>query len=104
MRVALTVADFIQRAELVYGERVGIVDEPEQPAESMGEMTWKAVAQVARAQAAGLAALGVRAGARGAIVSHNSARLLTAFFGVSGSGRVLVPANFRLNADEISYI
>jgi acyl-CoA synthetase (AMP-forming)/AMP-acid ligase II len=30
--------------------------------------------------------------------------LLTAFFGVSGFGRVLVPINFRLNADEIAYI
>ena len=29
-------------------------------------------------------------------VSHNSARLLTSFFGVSGYGRVLVPVNFRL--------
>ncbi|MCU1398968.1 MAG: putative fatty-acid--CoA ligase, partial [Acidimicrobiales bacterium] len=37
-------------------------------------------------------------------VSHNSARLLTAFFGVSGSGRVLVPINFRLVAEEIQYI
>jgi acyl-CoA synthetase (AMP-forming)/AMP-acid ligase II len=39
-----------------------------------------------------------------AVVSHNSARLLTAFFGVSGYGRVLVPINFRLVAEEISYI
>ena len=45
-----------------------------------------------------------RHGERVAIVSHNSARLLTSFFGVSGFGRVLVPINFRLNADEIGYI
>jgi fatty-acyl-CoA synthase len=38
------------------------------------------------------------------MVSHNSARLLTALFGVSGSGRVLVPINFRLVAAEIQYI
>ena len=43
-------------------------------------------------------------GERVAIVSHNSARLITALFGVSGSGRILVPINFRLVADEISYI
>ena len=43
-------------------------------------------------------------GERVAIVSHNSARLFTSLFGVSGFGRVLVPINFRLNADEISYI
>ena len=39
-----------------------------------------------------------------AVVSHNSARLLTSFFGVCGSGRVLVPVNFRLRPDEVRYI
>ncbi len=104
MRVPLTVRDFIERAELVYGDRVGVVDEPDQPAESLGELTWAQVAQLARAQAAGLDALGVAPGERVAIVSHNSARLLTSFFGVSAYGRVLVPINFRLNAEEIGYI
>jgi acyl-CoA synthetase (AMP-forming)/AMP-acid ligase II len=104
MRVPLTVNDFIDRAELVYGDRVGIVDEPEQPADSWGEVTWREVARRARAQAAGLDALGVAQGERVAILSHNSARLLTSFFGVSGFGRVLVPINFRLNAEEVGYI
>ena len=62
MRVPLTVNDFLERAELVYGDRVGIVDEPDQPAESWGELTWREVARRARAQAAGLDALGVGAG------------------------------------------
>ena len=39
-----------------------------------------------------------------AIVSPNAARFQIAYFGVSGYGRVLVPVNYRLNADEISYI
>lgn len=39
-----------------------------------------------------------------AIVSQNSARLLTSFFGVSGWGRILVPINFRLAPAEIEYI
>jgi fatty-acyl-CoA synthase len=104
MRVALTVQDFIERAEFVYGDRIGVVDEPDQPAESLGEMTWKEVARTARAQGAGLDALGVGMGERVAIVSQNSARLLTSFFGVSGNGRVLVPINFRLNAEEVAYI
>ncbi len=104
MRVPLTVLDFLERAELVYGDRIGIVDEPDQPAAALGEMTWSEVGRLARAQAAGLDALGVGHGERVAIVSHNSARLLTAFFGVSAYGRVLVPVNFRLNAEEIGYI
>jgi fatty-acyl-CoA synthase len=104
MRVPLTVLDFIERAELVYGDRVGVVDEPDQPAESLGSLTWSELARRARAQAAGLDALGVAQGERVAIVSQNSARLLTSFFGVSAYGRVLVPINFRLNAEEVAYI
>nr|WP_226963503.1 AMP-binding protein [Tetrasphaera sp. F2B08] len=61
-----------------------------------------------RAKAAAMAAhldrLGIEVGERVAFVSHNSARLLAAFFGVSGYGRVLVPVNFRLSAKEVSYI
>jgi acyl-CoA synthetase (AMP-forming)/AMP-acid ligase II len=104
MRVPLTVNDFLERAELVYGDRVGVIDEPDQPAASWASRTWREIAQRARAQAAGLDALGLGVGERVAMVSQNSARLFTSLFGVSGFGRVLVPINFRLNADEISYI
>ena len=58
----------------------------------------------ARAQAAGLDALGVGRASGSRSSSQNSARLLTSFFGVSGYGRVLVPINFRLNAEEVGYI
>ncbi|MCU1500919.1 MAG: putative fatty-acid--CoA ligase [Ilumatobacteraceae bacterium] len=104
MKVALTVNDFLRRAELLYPHRIGIVDEPDQPAESWGEVTYAEMARRGRAQAAALDALGIGVGERVAIVSHNSARLLTALFGVSGSGRVLVPINFRLAAEEVRYI
>ena len=104
MKVALTVNDFLRRAELLYPDRVGIVDEPDQPAESWDSLTYGEMARRARAMAAGLDALGVGVGERVAIVSHNSARLLTALFGVSGSGRILVPINFRLVAEEVKYI
>lgn len=104
MKVPLTINDHIRRAELVYPDRIAVIDEPSQPATSWGSMTYGELAERARRQAAGLDALGVPFGARVAIVSHNSARLLTSFFGVSGSGRVLVPVNFRLAADEVAYI
>ena len=104
MKVALTVNDFLRRAELVYPNRVAIVDEPDQPAESWGSITYREMAERARAMAAGLDGLGIGVGERVAMVSHNSARLLTALFGVSGSGRVLVPINFRLVAEEVKYI
>jgi acyl-CoA synthetase (AMP-forming)/AMP-acid ligase II len=104
MKVPLTVNDFLRRAELLYPDRVGIVDEPNQPAESWGSLTYREVAERARAIAAGLDDLEIGQGERIAMVSHNSARLITALFGVSGSGRILVPINFRLVAEEVRYI
>ena len=104
MKVPLTVNDFLRRADLLYPDREAIADDPDQPAESWGSITYREMARRAKAMAAGLDALGVEPGERVAMVSHNSARLLTALFGVSGSGRVLVPVNFRLAADEVAYI
>jgi acyl-CoA synthetase (AMP-forming)/AMP-acid ligase II len=104
MRVPLTIGDFLQRAALVYPERVGVVDEPDAPGGSWGSLTYRQVHERARAQAAGLDALGVGRGERVAVVSPNAARLFTSFFGVSGFGRVLVPINFRLQPAEVSYI
>jgi acyl-CoA synthetase (AMP-forming)/AMP-acid ligase II len=62
------------------------------------------MAAAAASQSAALDRLGIPVGGRVAIVSHNSGRLLTSFFGVSGSGRVLVPVNFRLAPAEVEYI
>jgi fatty-acyl-CoA synthase len=104
LKVPLTVTDHLRRAEVVYGERIGIVDEPDQPAASWGEITYGEMARRARAQAAGLDRLGVPVGGRVAMVSQNSARLLTSFWGVSSWGRIFVPINFRLNAEEVAYI
>src|SRR5689334_10108884 len=104
MRVPLTTRDFLDRAELVYGDRVGIVDEPDQPAPSLGDVTYREVARRGRALQAALDALGVGEGERVAVVSHNSARMLEMLLSVPSSGRVLVPVNFRLSPEEVSYI
>jgi fatty-acyl-CoA synthase len=104
VHVPLTLADHLDRAAAVYGRRVGIVDEPDQPAPSLGELTYAEVARRARAQAATWDALGLARGDRVAIVSHNSARMLVALWSVTAWGRVLVPINFRLGRDEIRYI
>lgn len=104
MHVPLTVNDFLRRATEVYPDRIGVVDEPDQPAPSWGSLTYAQLAERAAALAAGLDALGIGVGERVAMVSHNSARLLAAMFGMCGSGRILVPINFRLNAVEIGYI
>jgi acyl-CoA synthetase (AMP-forming)/AMP-acid ligase II len=104
MRVPLTSRDFLERAELVYGDRLGVIDEPDQPAPSLGELTYRELARRGRAVQAGLDELGIGEGERVAIVSHNSARLLELLLAVPSSGRVLVPINFRLSTEEVRYI
>src|SRR3954454_21890385 len=104
MIVPFSVNDFLDRALAVYGDRLGIADEPDQPAPSLGDLTYARVGELARAMAARHDQLGLEVGDRVAFVSHNSARLFTSYFGVCGFGRVLVPVNFRLSPDEVAYI
>ncbi|WAX59034.1 AMP-binding protein [Jatrophihabitans cynanchi] len=104
MYYPLTVRDFLDRAEQVYPDRVAVVDEPDQPAPSLGSITFREFAGLARAHAARLDQLGVPVGGRVAVVSQNSARFLAMLFGGPGWGRVLVPVNFRLAPAEVVYI
>ena len=104
MIVPLTLGDFLERAELVYGDREAVVDEPTPPGGGLGRFTYKRFAAMARSQAAALDDMGVGENDRVAIVSPNAGRFLVSLFGVSVFGRILVPVNFRLNAEEITYI
>ncbi|MGF1598338.1 MAG: AMP-binding protein [Acidimicrobiales bacterium] len=104
MKVPLTINDFVDRAVAVYPDRVAIVDEPDQSAPPLGDITYGQLGDIRRGMGVTMDELGLDFGARVAMVSHNSARLLTSFFGVSGNGRVFVPINFRLSADEVAYI
>jgi fatty-acyl-CoA synthase len=104
MRVALSTVDFLRRAEQVYPDRIGLIDEPDQPAPSRHGQTYGTLGARGRAVAAGLDELGIAVGERVAIVSENAARFVEVLFGVTGSGRVCVPINFRLQPSEIAYI
>jgi acyl-CoA synthetase (AMP-forming)/AMP-acid ligase II len=104
VEIALTTRDYFERAATVYGQRIGIVDEPAQAADPLPELTYQQVLLRSRALAAGLQQNGIGPGDRVAIVSHNAARLLVVLYGVTGWGRVAVPINFRLNRTEIQYI
>jgi fatty-acyl-CoA synthase len=104
MIVPLTLEDFLERAEGVYGHREAVVDEPNPPGGGLGRFTYAQFAEMARSQAAALDDLGIGENERVAIVSPNAARFLISLFGVSVFGRILVPVNFRLNAEEIRYI
>ena len=88
----------------MYGNRTGIIDEPDQPAQPLPDLTYQQFADKAKAMAKGLEELGVDQGGRVALVSHNASRMLAFLFGTAAWGRVGVPINFRLNREEISYI
>jgi fatty-acyl-CoA synthase len=103
MKVPLTIGDFISRAAAVYGDRPAVFDEPGTPG-SLGTLTYRELDSRARGMAIALDNLGVAQGERVAIVSPNAARFLISYFGVSAFGRILVPVNYRLNADEIGYV
>ena len=64
MKVPLTLRDFLDRPVTVYPDRIAVVDEPDQPAPSWGELTFTQLDERARAQAAALDRLGVGPGDR----------------------------------------
>ena len=64
MIVEFNVRDFLDRAEVAYPERVGLIDEPDQPAEPWAPLTFAEMADRARSQAAGLDRLGIGPGER----------------------------------------
>ena len=103
MKVPLTIGDYLGRAAAVYGDRTAVVDEPS-TAGSLGALTYRELDSRVRGMALALDRMGVDQGERVAIVSPNAARFLISYFGVSAYGRILVPVNYRLNADEIGYI
>ncbi len=103
MNVPLTTQDFIDRAAVAYGSSTGVVDEPGVTGE-LGSLTYSQIAARARGFAAGLDDLGLEVGARVAIVSPNCSRFLVALYGTTGSGRILVPVNFRLKPGEVRFI
>ena len=103
MLVPLTIGDFLHRGVLAFPDRIAVHDEPG-VAGGLGALTFRQLESRARGMALALERLGVEQGARVAIVSPNSAKFLVSLFGVSAYGRILVPMNFRLKADDISYM
>ena len=53
MIVPLTLADFLERAEHVYGDREAIVDEPNPPGGGLGRITYRQVAAMVSAYSSG---------------------------------------------------
>src|SRR5258708_22887049 len=103
MKVPLTIGDFLRRGAAVYADRPAVFDEPGAQG-SLGTLSYRQLASRARGMALALDELGVSQGERVAIGSPHAARVPIAFFGASGYGRVPVPINYLLNADEVGYI
>lgn len=104
MIVPLSINDFLDRAAIVYPDRIAIVDEPNQPATPLPDLTWRQVADLRRQMGVAMDKLGLAMGARVAVVSPNAARFLLLYYGVCGNGRVVVPINWRLKQDEVAWI
>lgn len=103
MHVPLTTADFCYRARTVHPTRLGAVDEPGVPG-ALGRLTYGELMLRCDGMAAALDRMGIGAGERVAIVSPNAVKLLIALYATTGTGRILVPINFRLTGEEARYI
>ncbi len=87
----------LARAEALWPNKEAVVD---------GELrlTYREVAARARALAAYLQSRGLAPGDRVAILEVNSHAYLEAYFAAAAAGAVLVPLNYRLSADELTFI
>jgi len=103
MNIPLTTADFLYRARTVHPHRLGAVDEPGIPG-ALGRLTYGELLLRCDGMVDELTRVGVGSGDRVAIISPNAVKLLIALYAVTGSGRILVPINFRLGAEEAQYI
>ena len=70
MKVPLTVNDFLTRGATVYPDRLAVVDEPDQPAPSLGELTFAELAARQRRIGVAMDRLGLPMGARVAMVAR----------------------------------
>ena len=74
MKVALTVNDFLRRAEQVYPDRIGVIDEPDQPAPGWGSITYREMARRSRANTAPVSAYGDVRSTRSRTSGHRASR------------------------------
>ena len=97
MQTPLTPIDFARRTRRLHGWREAVVD---------GELrlTYEQFFDRCDRWSAALAGLGVRPGDRVATIAPNTHSQLESFYSVPQLGAVLVPINYRLNADDFVYI
>ena len=97
MFVPLSVLEFRDRAEMFFGDKIGVID-------GESQFTYRAFADRTHRLANALVELGVVAGDRVSFITFNTHHLLEAYYGVIEAGAVLNPINIRLAPHEIAYI
>ena len=97
MNLPLTPVRFLRYAEQQFAERTAVVCQGRR-------FTYTQFADRCARLAGALRAARVLPGDRVAFLSTNCHRLLEAFFGVLDAGAIFQPLNYRLSAQELSYI
>src|SRR6266487_967624 len=97
MEIPLTPLEFARRSRALYPDREAVVD---------GALRHSYAEFFERCDrwSAALQRLGVNAGDRVAYIAPNTHAQLESFYAVPQIGAVLVPINYRLSAEEFSYI
>jgi fatty-acyl-CoA synthase len=95
--VPLSILEFRDRAEMFFGDKIGVIDGEDQ-------YTYRAFGNRTHRLANALVQLGVGPGDRVSFITFNTHHLLEAYYGVIEAGAVLNPINIRLASHEIAYI
>ena len=97
MFTALTPLDWKRRAIKYYPEKVAVIDGEKQ-------FTYKEFGQRVDKLSAALLKAGIQKGDHVAVMLPNTHYMLESFYGICQIGAVLVPLNYRLNAEDLEYI
>ncbi len=97
MQVPMTPSRILKRAVKLYASKIAVVD-------GDVRLTYAEVDQRVRRVYHAVAKAGIAAGGRIAVLDFNTYRYLELYFGMSLTGRVLLPLNIRLSPAEYTYI
>ncbi len=97
MFVPLSPLEFRDRAETLFGKKIGVIDGEKQ-------FTYAQFGERTHRLANALRKLGLEKGDRVSFITYNTHQLLEGYFGVVEAGGILNPINIRLSPQDISYI
>jgi fatty-acyl-CoA synthase len=101
MDFPLTITTILRRAEQIY-PHVEVTSR--RPDRTLHHTNYGSIAKRARHLAAGLGALGIRAGDRVATLAWNNAQHLEAYYAIPCAGFVCHTLNIRLSPEDLAYI